>query len=191
MIDPGDEWPELLPLADELELSVRAILLTHAHLDHISGVAAAKARLHAPVYLHREDLFLYEHASQQGAMFGVHVPEPPAVDLFYDGSPIFFGDSQVHVHHTPGHCPGEVCLQLDEPAASTRHLFVGDTLFAGSIGRTDLPGGDYGTLMHSITRVLFPLGDEALVHPGHGPDTTIGRERTTNPFVLEYLAEDR
>ena len=91
------------------------------------------------------------------------------------------------VHHTPGHCPGGVCLQIGRTGTGGDHLFVGDTLFAGSIGRTDLPGGDYEVLMRSITRVLFPLGDDAIVHPGHGPDTTIGRERRTNPFVLEYL----
>jgi glyoxylase-like metal-dependent hydrolase (beta-lactamase superfamily II) len=94
-----------------------------------------------------------------------------------------FGDYTIHVHHTPGHCPGGVCLQIEN------HLFVGDTLFAGGIGRTDLPGGDSDALMRSITKVLFALGDDAIVHPGHGPDTTIGRERRTNPFVLEYLAQ--
>jgi len=96
----------------------------------------------------------------------------------------------VHVHHTPGHCPGGVCLEIGRKTAAetARHLFVGDTLFAGSIGRTDLPGGDYQVLMRSITEVLFSLGDEAIVHPGHGPDTTIAREKATNPFVREYLA---
>ena len=90
--------------------------------------------------------------------------------------------------HTPGHCPGGVCLRIERSAGGgPRHLFVGDTLFAGSIGRTDLPGGDYQVLLQSITGVLFPLGDDAVVHPGHGPDTTIGRERQTNPFVLEYV----
>jgi glyoxylase-like metal-dependent hydrolase (beta-lactamase superfamily II) len=93
------------------------------------------------------------------------------------------------VHHTPGHCPGGVCLQIGIKGEAGQDLFVGDTLFAGSIGRTDLPGGDYSTLMRSITQVLFALGDAAVVHPGHGPDTTIGRERTTNPFVLEYLGK--
>ena len=105
--------------------------------------------------------------------------------------PIAFGDYEVRVHHTPGHCPGGVCLQIGRPDSADDHLFVGDTLFAGSIGRTDLPGGDYDRLMRSITEVLFPLGDAAIVHPGHGPDTTIGRERTTNPFVLEYLSRSK
>ena len=121
-------------------------------------------------------------------MFGFKVRQPPPVDVFYDLTPIYFGDYEVRVHHTPGHCPGGVCLQIGKKGDAGTHLFVGDTLFAGSIGRTDLPGGDYGVLMRSITEVLFPLGDEAIVHPGHGPDTTIRRERTTNPFVLEYLA---
>ena len=107
-------------------------------------------------------------------------------------SPIYFGDYEVRVHHTPGHCPGGVCLQIrEEGRTPATHLFVGDTLFAGSIGRTDLPGGDYDVLMRSITEVLFPLGDEAIVHPGHGPDTTIGRERATNPFVLESCQDRR
>lgn len=182
LIDPGDEVHELLEAVAALAVDVRAVLLTHAHVDHISGVGAAKAALGAPVYLHRDDLFLYEAAVEQAAMFGFRVEPPPPVDRFYDASPIRFGDYEVRVHHTPGHCPGGVCLQID------RHLFVGDTLFAGSIGRTDLPGGNYETLMRSITGALFPLGDDAIVHPGHGPDTTIGRERTTNPFVLEYLS---
>jgi glyoxylase-like metal-dependent hydrolase (beta-lactamase superfamily II) len=103
-------------------------------------------------------------------------------------SPIEIGDLEVRVHHTPGHCPGGVCLQIGKKGEPGRDLFVGDTLFAGSIGRTDLPGGNYDALMHSIADVLFPLGDEAIVHPGHGPETTIGREKATNPFVLEYLA---
>jgi len=110
------------------------------------------------------------------------------VDVFYDRAPTYFGDYEVAVHHTPGHCPGGVCLQIGSKGKPGEHLFVGDTLFAGSIGRTDLSGGDYATLMRSITGVLFALGDSATVHPGHGPDTTILRERTTNPFVLEYLA---
>ena len=101
---------------------------------------------------------------------------------------VLVGDVEVRPHHTPGHCPGGVCLQIGRSGQKATDLFVGDTLFAGSIGRTDLPGGDYTVLMRSITKVLFALGDEAVVHPGHGADTTIARERTTNPFVLEYLA---
>ena len=188
LIDPGDEVDELLGAAFEAGVQVQRILLTHAHVDHVTGVAAAKEALDIPVHLHRDDLFLYEQVVEHGRMFGLTVRPQPPIDAFYDGSALGFGDYAVTVHHTPGHCPGGVCLQIGRPGqADPPHLFVGDTLFAGSIGRTDLPGGDYGVLMRSITAVLFPLGDEAVVHPGHGPDTTIGRERRTNPFVLEYV----
>lgn len=191
VIDPGDEVDGLLAAVRDHELDIRYILLTHAHIDHITGVGAAKDALDAPVYLHRDDLFLYERATEQGAMFGFKVRQQPPIDVFYDMTPIYFGDYEVRVHHTPGHCPGGVCLQIGKKGTSGEHLFVGDTLFAGSIGRTDLPGGSYEVLLRSITEVLFPLGDAAIVHPGHGADTTIGREKTTNPFVLEYLAERR
>lgn len=187
VIDPGDEVDEVLGAVRDHDLLVTYILLTHAHVDHVSGVGTAKDALDAPVYLHRDDLFLYERAVQQGAMFGFKVQQPPPVDVFYDMQPIYFGDCEVRVHHTPGHCPGGVCLQVGKKGEAGTHLFVGDTLFAGSIGRTDLPGGNYETLMRSITEVIFPLGDNADVHPGHGPDTTVARERETNPFVLEYL----
>jgi glyoxylase-like metal-dependent hydrolase (beta-lactamase superfamily II) len=188
IIDPGDEVDELLGAVRDLDVEVQSILLTHAHVDHVTGVGAAKDAYDVPVYLHRDDQFLYEMVVQQGAMFGFKVRQPPPVDVHYDLTPIYFGDYEVRVHHTPGHCPGGVCLQTGKKGAAGTHLFVGDTLFAGSIGRADLPGGNFEVLMRSITEVLFPLGDEAIVHPGHGPDTTIQRERTTNPFVLEYLA---
>jgi hydroxyacylglutathione hydrolase len=188
LIDPGDEVDELIAAVRDLDVEVRHILLTHAHVDHVTGVAAAKETFDVPVYLHRDDLFLYERTVEQGAMFGFKVRQPPPVDAYYDGSTIAFGDYDVVVHHTPGHCPGGVCLQIGKRGTPGAQLFVGDTLFAGSIGRTDLPGGDYDVLMRSITGTLFSLGDDAIVHPGHGADTTIKRERTTNPFVLEYLA---
>jgi glyoxylase-like metal-dependent hydrolase (beta-lactamase superfamily II) len=196
VVDPGDEAAALVAAVRAHALRVKYILLTHAHVDHVSGVGAAKQAFGVPVYLHRDDLPLYEHAAQQARMFGFEIDPPPPVDAFYDGTPLAFGDYEVTVHHTPGHCPGGVCLELQgsgvrDQESGTTHLFVGDTLFAGSIGRTDLPGGDYEVLMRSITEVLFPLGDEAIVHPGHGPDTTIGRERTTNPFVLAYLGSRR
>jgi glyoxylase-like metal-dependent hydrolase (beta-lactamase superfamily II) len=189
VIDPGDEVDELLAAVTERNVQVSYILLTHAHIDHISGIAAAKEALDAPVYLHEDDLPLYNRASDQGAMFGFTVSQPPPVDVFYDMTPVYFGDYEVRIHHTPGHSPGGVCLQVGKKGEAGAHLFVGDALFAGSIGRTDLPGGNYEVLMHSITNVIFPLGDEATAHPGHGPDTTVGRERKTNPFVLEYFAK--
>jgi glyoxylase-like metal-dependent hydrolase (beta-lactamase superfamily II) len=188
LIDPGDEADALLSAVRSHGLDVRYVLLTHAHIDHITGVALVREALGAPVHLHRGDQSLYEHAVEQGQLFGLEVVQPPPVDLFYDMGPVYFGDHEVRVHHTPGHCPGGVCLQIGEKGEAGADLFVGDTLFAGSVGRTDLPGGDHKVLMQSITDVLFPLGDTAAVHPGHGPDTTIGHERQTNPFVLDYLA---
>jgi len=187
LIDPGDEVDELLAATRDHDLQIQYILLTHAHVDHITGVGAAKDALDVPVYLHQDDLLLYDAIEQQGAMLGFKARKQPPIDVFYDMTPLRFGDYEVRLHHTPGHSPGGVCLQIGKKGSAGKDLFVGDTLFAGSIGRTDLPGGHYETLMRSITEVLFPLGDDGIVHPGHGPDTTIGREKTTNPFVLEYL----
>jgi hydroxyacylglutathione hydrolase len=186
LIDPGDEVDSLLAFAERHTLVIRHILLTHAHVDHITGVAAAKRALGAPVYLHRDDLFLYENAVSQGTMFGLRVEAPPPVDVFYSpGQVVAFGSYEARPHHTPGHCPGGVCLQVGKKGTAGKQLFVGDTLFAGSIGRTDLPGGDHATLIQSIRTVLFPFGDDAVVRPGHGPATTVGRERRTNPFLVE------
>ena len=185
LIDPGDEVEELLVFAERQALAIRHILLTHAHVDHVTGVAAAKRALGVPVYLHRDDLFLYDDAVSHGVTFGLRVEPPPPVDVFYSPDQVIeFGQFEVRPHHTPGHCPGGVCLQVGPKGSNGRKLFVGDTLFAGSIGRTDLPGGDYATLLHSIRSVLFPFGDDAEVYPGHGPSTTIGQERRTNPFLI-------
>lgn len=185
LIDPGDEVDGLLEFIAQEDIAIKHILLTHAHVDHVTGVGAAKAAFGVPVHLHRDDLFLYERAIEQGTYFGLKVdPPPPPVDSFYvPGEAIPFGDFEARPHHTPGHCPGGVCLEVARKGERGLDLFVGDTLFAGSIGRTDLPGGDYATLIGSIRSVLFAFGDDARVYPGHGPDTTIGRERRTNPFL--------
>ena len=184
VIDPGDEVDEVVRAVADGRLEVKYILLTHAHLDHITGVGRAKEVLGVPVVLHRDDNFLYEAVVQQGQMFGLAVERQPPVDAFYDGSgPWTFGNYAAWVHHTPGHCPGGVCLAVGRTSSAERTLFVGDTLFAGSIGRTDLPGGDLPTLMRSIREVLFSFPDESVVHSGHGEQTTIGREKRTNPYV--------
>lgn len=184
VIDPGDEVLDLIAAVEQASLDVRSILLTHAHLDHITGVGRARAALGVPVWLHRDDLFLYDGVIEQGRMFGLHVEAQPPVDRFYEADTrLGFGDYTIEWSHTPGHCPGGVCLAIGRADDASRELFVGDTLFAGSIGRTDLPGGDHPTLIHSIRTVLLAFPDETVVHPGHGPDTTIGRERTSNPFL--------
>ena len=192
VIDPGDEVEQLLSFVKRQRLDVVAILLTHAHVDHICGVGRAKRALGVPIHLHRDDLFLYDQAASHGRMFGLDVEQPPPVDVFYEvNGTLGFGDYTVHVHHTPGHCPGGVSLQVGRHGEQGKDLFVGDTLFAGSIGRTDLPGGDYETLLRSITNVLYAFGDDARVYSGHGPATTIGQERRTNPFLLEWEQRPR
>ncbi len=184
IIDPGDEVDELLEVVGAHRLAIRYILLTHAHFDHVTGVAAAKRALDAPVILHRDDNFLYERAVEQGLMFGMRVEPQPPVDVFYEaGTPVTFGRLGAWPLHTPGHCPGGVCLAIGAPGESARTLFVGDTLFEGSIGRTDLPGGDLDRLLRSIREVLFSFPDDTPVYPGHGEPTTIGRERASNPFL--------
>ncbi len=184
VIDPGDDVEELLAAVRAQGLTIRYILLTHAHVDHVTGVAAAKRALGVPVGLHEADNFLYEAVVQQGMMFGFRVEPQPKVDFFYDGpGPWRFGNYGVWVHHTPGHCPGGVCLAIGRDADATRSLFVGDTLFQGSIGRSDLPGGDHAQLLRSIRDVLFSFPDDTVVYPGHGEPTTIGIERRTNPFL--------
>lgn len=182
IIDPGESIDELLEIAAREKLTIKHILLTHAHLDHISGVVTAKAATGAPTMLHASDRPLYDAVVQQGMMFGIHVDPQPPVDAFYDLSQtITFGRYEVRVHHTPGHSPGGVCLEILGAPKPT--LIVGDTLFAGSIGRTDLPGGDFDTLINAIRKVLFAFPDDTTAYPGHGDPTTIGRERRTNPFL--------
>lgn len=178
IIDPGESIDELLAIVTREKLTITHILLTHAHLDHITGVGRARKATGAPVMLHASDRPLYDAVVQQGMMFGIRVEPQAPVDAFYDLSKtITFGRHEVRVHHTPGHSPGGVCLEIGEI------LIVGDTLFAGSIGRTDLPGGDYDTLISAIRTVLFAFPDETPAYPGHGEPTTIGRERRTNPFL--------
>ena len=189
VIDPGDEVAELLDVLQRHRLDAKQILLTHAHLDHVTGVAAAKRALGVPVWLHEADNFLYEGVVQQGLMFGLRVEPQPKVDHFYaKDQKLKFGKYEIAVHHTPGHCPGGVCLAVSgdlrtHGPTDLRTLFVGDTLFAGSIGRTDLPGGDLDTLLRSIRNVLFSFPDATPVYSGHGEVTTIGREKRTNPFL--------
>ena len=189
VIDPGDDVELLLAAVEQHALTPVAILLTHAHLDHVTGVGQAKRALGVPVWLHRADNFLYEGVVQQGLMFGFRVEPQPSVDHFYEeDQKLRFGEYEISVHHTPGHCPGGVCLAVNgdprTPGPTDRRiLIVGDTLFAGSIGRTDLPGGDTDTLLRSIREVLFSFPDGTPVYPGHGEPTTIGREKKTNPFL--------
>jgi hydroxyacylglutathione hydrolase len=184
LIDPGDEVDGLLEASRQHGLAVKYILLTHAHLDHITGVGRAKAALEIPVALHRADEFLYKAVVQQGIAFGFKADPQPPIDFYLEeGTVVQFGNCTSAVRHTPGHSPGGVCLAIGRDGETPKTLIVGDTLFAGGIGRTDLPGGDLDTLLTSIRTVLFAFPDDSIVWPGHGSQTTIGRERRTNPFL--------
>ena len=182
LIDPGAATAEALAAARARDLDIEALLVTHAHLDHIDGLKEAKAETGAPIYLHPLDRPLYDTAANQAIVFGVPFAEPPPPDIdFVPGSKVSFGGSEFEVDFVPGHAPGHIMLvSTSEPVA-----IVGDVIFRGSIGRTDLPGGDYGLLMRSIRSRVLTLPPETRLYPGHGPDTTVQVERDTNPFVLQ------
>ncbi len=178
-IDPGDEPDRLARTAQFQSITIEGIFNTHGHLDHAGGVAKLKTLLdNVPFAIHKEDLFLLDNIPQQARMFGLPPMDVPQVDReIEDGETITVAGHEGKVIHTPGHTPGGVSFLFGDL------LFVGDTLFAGSIGRTDLPGGSYPQLIESIKTRLLPLGDEVRVMCGHGPNTTIGVERTHNPFL--------
>ena len=182
MIDPGEESGRILAEVARRGWTLEAIWLTHAHIDHILGVGDVVRRTPVPIWLHPLDRPLYDNLSNQAAMFGLHAPPaPPPTDEIRPGKPLTLGAIQFEVRHVPGHSPGSVAL------VGYGRVFGGDVLFSGSVGRTDLPGGDTATLLASIERELLTLPDTTIVHSGHGPDTTIGVERTTNPFLTgEY-----
>jgi hydroxyacylglutathione hydrolase len=183
VVDPGDGASALINSARASGLSPRAILLTHAHLDHVSGVHLVKAAFDVPVYLHPADRFLYDAVVEQGRLFGLAVePQPPVDGDLAAGLTFPVGRLALRVHETPGHSPGGVVFEIGLPDGGIR-ILVGDTLFAGAVGRTDLPGGDYSTLITSIRTVLLAFEDDVPVYPGHGEPTTIGRERRENPFL--------
>jgi glyoxylase-like metal-dependent hydrolase (beta-lactamase superfamily II) len=178
IVDPGEESDRILAHASRRGLRIIAIWLTHAHLDHVMGVAAVKEATGAPISLHPADRPLYDNAPTQGLWFGLQIAPLPAPDLeLHHGDVLTLGDVALEVRHVPGHSPGHVVF------VAPGVVIGGDVLFAGSIGRTDLPGGDLETLLDGIRRELLPLPDETVVYSGHGPPTTIGVERNTNPFL--------
>jgi len=180
VIDPGDNIDQILRLVAKHDLRVKAIIITHAHIDHIGGAQKLKAATGAPVYMNRNDAPLYDRIDAQAAWLGVPTPERAEIDSdLRDGDVLHLGKTELHILHTPGHTQGSVSLWI--PVENK--LLAGDTLFRESIGRTDLPGGDGRQILQSIHGRLLPLPEDARVFPGHGEATTIGHEKRFNPFL--------
>lgn len=180
VVDPGDEIDKITDVLDQHGLKVTAIVITHAHIDHVAGAHKLRALTGAPVYMNESDRELLNQLDVQAGWLGVEPPPRPEVDqAAADGAKLQLGESEFQVIHTPGHTQGSLCLWI--PAQNT--LVAGDTLFRDSIGRTDLPGGDGRKILTSIKTRLLELPETAVVIPGHGPRTTIGREKERNPFL--------
>jgi hydroxyacylglutathione hydrolase len=186
LIDPGAESNELLDYLKKKKLQLQAVLITHAHIDHVGGIEALQAVSNAPVYYHAGDQFLYENLEIQAQHFKVTAAQLMATQprvgeaSLKDDQEFAFEKGRLKAIHTPGHTPGSICFLA---SGEESLLFTGDTLFAGSIGRTDLWGGNFEQIIDSIQSKLMVLEDSVMVLPGHGPDSTIGDERESNPFL--------
>ncbi len=181
VIDPGDDIDQVLAILRRHNLKAKYLIATHAHIDHVGGIEKLKQASEAAVMLHQEDQFLYQNLAQQAAWMGVPTPGFVAADQFLrEGQTVRCGGFSLEVMHTPGHSPGSISFYLP---GENRRLFSGDTLFQGSIGRTDLWGGSYEGILRSLKGRLLVFDDSIRVFPGHGAETTIGQERETNPFL--------
>jgi len=180
VVDPGDNIPQILSFLEKHKLTLKQIVVTHGHIDHVGGAARLKRATGAPILLNQNDLPQLKMMDEQAAWLGVATPEIVAPDVSADeGMVVGIAGHAARVLHTPGHTEGSICLHF----APENLLLAGDTLFAGSIGRTDLPGGDSRQILRSLHDRLLTLPDETLVVPGHGAETSIGEERETNPFL--------
>ena len=199
VIDPGDDAGRILGVVHRHQLKVVAIVVTHTHIDHVIGLRRVHEATGAPVCIHGDDLDLYRHLEQQAMWLGWKAPEQVKIDqLVREGDAIRWGGHEASIVHTPGHTPGSICLYMPSEVSyvagnasagenSSRGrglLFAGDTLFAGSIGRTDLWGGSFPEIIRSLKLKLLALPDDTVVYPGHGDATTIGQERESNPFLV-------
>jgi hydroxyacylglutathione hydrolase len=182
-IDPGADPEAMLAVLRAENLHLEAILLTHAHVDHVEGVPALTRATGAPVWLHPDDRPLYDAAMDQAAWFGMRIEPLPAIDHDLEhGQILDLAGLRFEVRHVPGHSPGHVILYLEEAGAA----FVGDVIFFGSVGRTDLPGGSFPQLAKGIRAQVFSLPENTVLHTGHGPETDVGHERATNPFLVPH-----
>lgn len=183
-VDPGAGAPALISAIEAESLQLDAILLTHAHLDHVEGIPAVRAaHPDVPIWLHPDDRGLYDGVQRQAEMFGLRMdPLPQPTDEIVVGEPYRFGSETLEVRFAPGHAPGHVIFVSHDHDVAV----VGDVVFQGSIGRTDLPGGDFQTLIASIRREVLSLPDSMTLLPGHGPATTVGQERVMNPFLVPH-----
>src|SRR3954469_5138423 len=180
VVDPGADIERVLAILERHHLAVKQVVITHGHIDHIGGAMKLKAATGAPILMNEGDLEQIPMLEIQAAWIGVAPPPPVKIDsLLADGATVTAGDLKAPVIHTPGHTEGSSCLYLP----TEKKLIAGDTLFAGSIGRTDLPGGSFEKIIASLHRPVLALPDDTIVIPGHGPATTIGEERETNPFL--------
>lgn len=180
VIDPGEATPELMGALEGR--NVTKVVNTHAHIDHVGGNGDIVGKFGCELLIHADCVDMLENVAAQGQMFGMQIqPSPPPTSLFDEGDTVQVGGISLSVFNCPGHAPGHVGLLGDG------FVFGGDVLFEGSIGRTDLPGGSLEVLMTSIREKFMPLPDETVVYSGHGPATTIGQERVSNPFILQYL----
>lgn len=182
-VDPGAAAAAMLDTLAAENLRLEAIVLTHAHVDHVEGVPALRDAAPAPIWLHAEDRALYAAAAQQAAWFGMKIRPLPEIDHeLVHGQALALAGIQFEVRHVPGHSPGHVILYCPEAGAA----LVGDVIFFGSVGRTDLPGGSFAQLVKGIREHVFSLPAETVLHTGHGPDTDVGHERATNPFLVPH-----
>jgi glyoxylase-like metal-dependent hydrolase (beta-lactamase superfamily II) len=180
IIDPGDEAARIAMAVEETGLDIGSIIVTHAHIDHVGAVAALTDEYACPVLMHAEAEPMLEGLPTQAMMMGIRFGKVPRVDRYVEDEEIVeVGDLRLHSLYTPGHAPGHLAFYLQDEGL----VLSGDALFAGSVGRVDLPGGSMEVLMQSIEERLLTLPNETVVYPGHGPRTTIGNERTSNPFL--------
>lgn len=186
IVDAGDEAERIVRAVNRARVKTKAVISTHAHIDHVSALHEVVDALGVPAYMHEKELQTYDRVAAQAAMFQLAPPRRVEIDrLLTDGEQIRVGRASMRVIHAPGHSPGSICLAF--PDETPPRIISGDVLFKNSIGRTDLPGGSFDTIMRTLKTVFIPLPDDTVVYPGHGPVTTIGEEKRTNPFLTPFI----